>query len=59
MYILESLHGRLTGITTRRALIDPLDPENGTIRLKARKVSALVYGSLGGTLEVQELGYYS
>ena len=34
------LHGRLTGLSTRRRLFDPWDTVLATIRLKARKVSA-------------------
>ena len=41
LYILDYLHGRLTGISTRRAIIDPADTHLATIRLKAKNVSAL------------------
>ena len=39
--ISKSLHGRMTGISTRRALNGSLEHEIPTIRLKARNVSAL------------------
>ena len=38
----------MTGMSTRRALIDPRDSENGTIRLKARNMSAQVTASVPG-----------
>ena len=56
---LETLHGRLTGISTRRRVYDRFDSGMATIRLKAKNVSARVYGSLGGTQDMQENGHYS
>ena len=43
LYILRYSHGRMTGMTTRRALYGRLYTVLGTTRLKARKVSASKY----------------
>ena len=53
------LHGRLTGISTRRAKCDRLDHVLVTIRLKARKVSAPKNRPQSATRDMQELRYYS
>ena len=49
----------MTEITIRRAIIDLLDTELATIRLKAKNVSASLNTLISRTLNVQELGTYS
>ena len=46
--IIRYLHGRLTGISTRRALYGRLYTDISTIRLKAKNVSASKYDLILG-----------
>ena len=55
LYILVYLHGRMTEMSTRRAIIDQMYTEMSTIRLKARKVSALRYDPPDRSRDVQVL----
>ena len=55
--VYESLHGRMTGISTRRALYGHMYTVLGTIRLKARKVSALRNTSISGPRICPYLGF--
>ena len=48
LYILRYLHGRMTGMSTRRAVYDQSDTVLATIRLKANNVSASKYASFSG-----------
>ena len=56
--LMTYLHGRLTGISTRRRFITLRTPIFLTIRLKARLVSAPRNMPQRGTRDVQELGMF-
>ena len=49
----------MTEMSTRRALYDRSDSEMLTIRLKARKVSALGYDLPDWSPDVHQIGIYS